>query len=319
MEYAEFGRTGFKVSRIGMGTYYDQLFVLLESLLHNPRWISPKQVILEEAVLLHKNKLHALKKDLSLVLCRGDKSEKVNALKKGVELGINLIDTAEIYESEPVVAEAIQGFRREDLFIATKVSGSHLRYQEVLKSANASLRRLKCSYIDLYMIHWPNPKVPIEETMKAMEKLVKDGKIRFIGVSDFSTDQMRRAEEALSKNTLASNQIEYNLMHREIEEDLLPYCEKNNIAVMPYQPIAVGVLANPNPNLKSIMNEISKEHGGKTPAQIALNWLITKSKVTFPIPRASRLERIVENVGSVGWALDAEELRKLEMLACLKA
>lgn len=106
-----------------------------------------------------------------------------------------------------------------------------------------------------------------------------------------------KAEEALSKNKLASNQVEYNLMVRGIEKDLLPYCEHKNIVIIPYRSIAQGALANPNERLKAAMDEISQKHGGRTLAQIALNWLMTKSKVIFPIPRASRLERVIENVG----------------------
>jgi diketogulonate reductase-like aldo/keto reductase len=210
------------------------------------------------------------------------------------------------------VAEAIEGHRREELFIATKVFLHHLRYDSVLRAAENSLRRLKCSYIDLYQIHRPFRLVPIEETMKAMEKLVEDRKVRYLGVSNFSLDQMKKAQDALSKSKIVSNQVEYNLMNRGIEKDLLAYCEQNSIVILPYRPIAHGALAKPNEKLKAVMDEISKEHSGKTPSQIALNWLITKSKMIFPIPRASRPERIVENVGTLDWNLDAREMEKLE-------
>ena len=199
-----------------------------------------------------------------------------------------------------------------DLFIATKVSENHLRYDEVLKAAEKSLKKLRTSYIDLYMIHWPNVKVPIKDTMKAMEKLVKDGKVKFVGVSNFSVEQMKMAEEVLANNSIVSNQVEYNLKNRKIEASLLPHCEKNHVAIMAYSPIAGGALANPNKTLKAVMEEISRNHCGKTPAQIALNWLITKSKVIFPIPRASKPERIDENVEAIGWSLDNEEMIKLE-------
>jgi diketogulonate reductase-like aldo/keto reductase len=281
MEYHAFGWTGFKVSDIGMGTYYDPLYIAMALLFRH----------------------------------RGGKNRKIAALKKGLGLGINLIDTAEAYQSEDIVAEAIAGHKRDDLFIATKVFWSHLRYNGVLKAAENSLKRLKCSYIDLYQIHFPNSRVPVEETMKAMEKLVENGKVRYLGVSNFSLEQMRKAEEALSKNRLASDQVEYSLMVRRIEKDLLPYCEQKGIAILPYRPIAHGALANPDKKLRVVMGEISQKHGGKTPAQIALNWLMTKSKVVFPIPRASRPERVIENVGSVGWSLDAEDMRKLEEAA----
>jgi diketogulonate reductase-like aldo/keto reductase len=282
LQYHEFGRTGFKVSDIGMGTFYDATFITASLLFHYEM----------------------------------GRSEKLAALRKGLELGINLIDTAEIYQTESIVAEAIEGRRREDLFIATKVFLNHLRYDAVLRAAENSLKRLKCSYIDLYQIHRPSYMVPIEETMKAMERLVEDGKVKYLGVSNFSLDQMKQAQGALSKTKLVSNEVEYNLMKRGIEKDLLPYCEQNSIVILPYRPIAHGALAKPNKKLKAVMDEISKEHGGKTPSQIALNWLMTKSKMIYPIPRASRPERIVENVGALNWNLDAREMEKLEENVC---
>jgi diketogulonate reductase-like aldo/keto reductase len=321
VEYREFGRTGFKVSRIGMGTYYDPSYVSVSSLPNNQKRASQGIPVLRIGLSLFRRhgvrfeKNPVLRKGLSLLRPQEGRGEKIAALRKGLALGINLIDTAEVYQTEDIVAEAIVGQRRDTLFISTKVSWDHLRYNDVLKAADNSLKRLKCSYIDLYQVHWPNPRVPIKETMKAMEKLVENGKVRFIGVSNFSIEQMRRAEEALSKNKLASNEVEYSLMTRRVEKNLLPYCEQKGIAILSARPIAAGALAKPNKKLKTIMDEISQKHGGKTPVQIALNWLITKSKVTFPIPRASRLERINENVGSVGWSLDVEDMRKLEEAA----
>jgi diketogulonate reductase-like aldo/keto reductase len=150
------------------------------------------------------------------------REDKIAALRSGIELGINLTDTAEIYETELLVAEAIKGYRRDALFIATKVWSTHLKYDQVLKAAQRSLERLQCSYIDLYQIHWPNPLVSIKETMKAMETLVDDGKVRYIGVSNYSLSQTKQAEEALSEYELISKQVEYSLKVREIEADLLP-------------------------------------------------------------------------------------------------
>jgi diketogulonate reductase-like aldo/keto reductase len=281
MEYHDFGKTGFKVSDIGMGTYYDPAYITTSLVVHH-----------------HVGRV-----------------EKIAALRKGLELGINLIDTAEVYQTEGIVAEAIKDHDREGLFLATKVSWHHLRYKGVLKAAENSLKRLGCSYIDLYQVHMPNRRVPIEETMRAMEKLVEEGKVRYIGVSNFSLQQMKKAEEALSKNELASNQVEYSLNVRRIENDVLPYCEQERIAIMAYRPLAHGSLAEPNPKLKQIMNGISQKYGGKTPAQIALNWLMRKSGMIFPIPRASRPERVIENAGAIGWSLEAEDMKRLEEAA----
>ncbi|MEM2088512.1 MAG: aldo/keto reductase [Thermoproteota archaeon] len=278
MEYREFGKTGFKVSVIGMGTYYDPSYIALARMF-NLNW----------------------NRDL-----------KKAALRKGIELGINFIDTAEIYQTENLVGEAIRGFRRDELFIATKVWLTNLHYPSVLKAAERSLRKLGCSYIDLYQIHWPNPRVPIEETMRAMSRLVDEGKVRHVGVSNFSLEQLKKAQGTLPNHEIVSNQVEYSLAVRRIEHDLLLYCEENNIAIMAYRPLAHGALSKPSGRLKPIVEEVSRKHGGKTPAQIALNWLINKSKMVFPIPRASKPERIFENIGAVGWSLAKEDMDKLE-------
>jgi diketogulonate reductase-like aldo/keto reductase len=267
-----------KVSSIGMGTYYDT------------PWIMGSHIFKQ----------------------RQDRKDKVAALKRGIELGISLIDTAEMYNTEPLVAEAIQGRDRDTLFISTKIWITHLKHNQVLKAAKRSLAKLQCSYIDLYQIHWPNPMVPVKETLRAMEKLVDEGKVRYIGVSNFSLSRMKESQEALSKYELVSNQMEYSLKVKTIETDLLSYCERNGVAVLAYRPVAHGALANPSGKLKAVVDEISQKHDGKTPAQIALNWLVNKSKEVFPIPRASRPERVMENANALGWGLDQEDFLKLD-------
>jgi len=217
-----------------------------------------------------------------------------------------------MYNTEPLVAEAIQGYDRDTLFVATKIWITHLKYDQVLKAAQRSLSKLRCSYIDLYQIHGPNPLVPVKETLKAMEKLVAEGRVRYIGVSNFSLSRMREAQEALSKYELASNQMEYSLKVKTIEADLLPYCERNSVAILAYRPVAHGALANPSGKLGAVVDEISQKHDGKTPAQIALNWLVNKNKVVFPIPRASQPQRVMENVNALGWSLDQEDFVKLD-------
>jgi len=278
MEYREFGRSKVKVSAVGMGTYYGFLSIVSSKIFGYQR----------------------------------SREDKVSALKKGLELGINLIDTAEIYCTEPLVGEAIRDFSRDDLFIATKVLPYHLRYDQVLKAAERSLRRLKTSYIDLYQIHFPNSRVPIKETMSAMEKLVEKGMVRYIGLSNFSLEQTKEAEQALSRYELASCQIEYSLKKRDAESDLLSYCFQNDIAVLSYRPLARGLLADPPGHLKETICRISGKYGGKTPAQIALNWLLAKNKLIFPIPRASKPERVIEDVGATGWSLSPEDTSDLE-------
>src|SRR3989338_9876231 len=164
-------------------------------------------------------------------------------LRKGVSLGAILIDTAEMYGTEEVVGEAVKG-QRQQVFIATKVSGNHLRYDEVLRAAENSLKRLGTDYIDLYQIHWPDPGVPLKETMRAMETLVDAGKVRFIGVSNFYLKNLEEAQACMTKYRIVSNQVKYSLMQRGVEEDMLAYCQENNITLIAYSPLDRGRLTS---------------------------------------------------------------------------
>src|SRR3990170_775830 len=165
----------------------------------------------------------------------------VEPLRKGIELGACLIDTAEGYHTEDVVGKAIKGIRNK-VFVATKVSGRHLGYDDVLKAAEGSLHLLGTDYIDLYQIHWPNSRFPIKETMRAMEKLVDSGLVIYIGVSNFLTDELKEAQSFLRNYPIVSNQVLYNLNNRGIERDLLPYCEKHQITIIAYTPLDNGKL-----------------------------------------------------------------------------
>jgi diketogulonate reductase-like aldo/keto reductase len=233
---------------------------------------------------------------------------KVEALKTGLDGGINFIDTAEIYGSEELVAKAIAGRKREDLFIATKVWSNHLRRDALVKALERSLRRLGTAYVDLYQAHFPNTKIPIAETMGAMEEMKEKGKLLSIGVSNFSLKQTIDANAALKKSQLASNQVDYSLANREIEADLLPYCESNKIAIIAYYPLGHGKLAGAG--ARERMDAVCKAHS-KTPAQVALNWLVSGRNV-FAIPRASTAEHVRENLGASGWELRPEERTALE-------
>ena len=145
-------------------------------------------------------------------------------LRRGVELGAFLIDTAEMYHTEDAVGHAVEGIR-DQVFIATKVLGSTLRYDQVMAAADRSLKRLNVDHMDLYQVHWPNSAVPIAETMGAMERLVDEGKTRYVGVSNFSVAEMREAQAAI-KHPIVSNQVLYSLSEREIEDELLPHCQQ---------------------------------------------------------------------------------------------
>ena len=199
MDLKVFGKTGRSVTEIGMGTFYDFPWILTAKL----GW-------------------------------KRGAARRVEAIKTGLAGGMSMIDTAEVYNSEPFVAEAIQGYKREDLFIATKATLTHLRRKALFRALERSLRRLKTSYVDLYQVHQPNPIIPIQETMGAMEELLEVGKIRAIGVSNFSLKRMMKANASLKKARLASTQMSYSLLHREIEKDVIPYCRREGIAVLAY-------------------------------------------------------------------------------------
>ena len=228
--------------------------------------------------------------------------EYINALRRGLELGMTLIDTAEMYaqgHSEELVGEAIKGFDRDSIFIITKVWYTNLRYDDVIKAA-----RLKTNYIDLYLVHAPNPSIPIEETMKAMEKLVMDGLVRYIGVSNFTVHELERARAALSRTDIVANEVEYNLLNRSIEKDLIPYCIREGITIIAYTPLAKGVLAR-----NKFLESIGRKYG-KTAAQVALNWLICWKPV-IAIPKAANIKHLEENAGAMGWRLSNEDFRRI--------
>ena len=237
----------------------------------------------------------------------------VDPLRRGVELGAWFIDTAEMYRTEDVVGDAIEGMR-EKVFVASKVSGSNLKYKEVMQAADKSLRLLRIDQMDLYQIHWPNSRVPIKETMGAMEDLVDAGKVRYIGVSNFSTRQLQEAQQAMRKHPIVSNQVLYNLVDREIEEELLPYCQQNSVTIIAYSPLDRGGLAA-RPKLRrrratEALQQVARE-SGKTSAQVSLNWCLSRPWVVT-IPKADRIQHVVENCAAADFVLTAEQVRALD-------
>ncbi|MCS6924580.1 MAG: aldo/keto reductase [Candidatus Binatia bacterium] len=237
----------------------------------------------------------------------------VEPLRRGIELGAVLIDTAEMYRTEDVVGRAVQGLRAQ-VFIATKVSGSHLRYDDVLRAAERSLRQLDTDSIDLYQIHWPNPSVPITETMRAMETLVDRGLVKYIGVSNFSVAELRAAQAAMRHYPIVSNQVLYNLTHRDIERDLLPYCQQHRITILAYTPLDDGRLATParfrrTRGMQVLEQVAAQVH--KTPAQVALNWCTARACVVA-IPKSDSVEHTEENCRASGWRLSPEQIHMLD-------
>jgi len=233
----------------------------------------------------------------------------IEPLRTGIALGARFIDTAESYGTEEVVGQTIQGIRK-DIFLATKVSPRHFRRADVIAAADASLKRLKTDYVDLYQLHWPNYTVPIEETMGAMELLVESGKVRFIGVSNFFLPDLKSAQAVMSKYTIVSNQLRYNLIDRTVEFGLLEYCRQHNITVIAHSPLATGFSSIGAKDRERVIDKIAQARS-KTAAQIALNWCISKKGVVT-IPKANSVEHVKENCAASDFELSPEELKLLE-------
>lgn len=236
-----------------------------------------------------------------------DKPKEILSIRKGISLGMKFIDTAEMYNTESIVADALHG--EEGVFLATKVSPNHFRYDDVIKACNNSLKALKVKSVDLYQLHWPNSDVPIEETMKAMEKLVSEGKIRHIGVSNFSVDEMVAAQEALKSERIVSNQVEYSVFVRYVEDTVLPYCNKEKISVIAYSPLSRGAGFQSAGELVTALKEIGEKHVS-TPEQIALSWLVSKGNV-IAIPKAASPDHMEQNAAAADIKLSKAEIERI--------
>lgn len=232
------------------------------------------------------------------------------ALRRGIALGATLLDTAESYRTEDRVGEAVAGIR-DQVFIATKVSRSHFRLDDIITAADRSLGLLGTDHIDLYQLHQPGVDVPIEETMAAMDRLVDAGKVRFIGVSNFSLEQLNEAQAA-SRHKIVANQVQYSLFARSIEEELLPYCQQNAVTIIAYSPLAAhGGLDYLTGRKSHEALEAVSRATGKTPAQVALNWCTSKEGV-MAIPKSNSVQRTEENCAASGWRLSEGHMTLLE-------
>ena len=235
----------------------------------------------------------------------------VRALRLGLDLEMKFIDTAEMYgagHSEEVVRLALEG-RRDRVFVASKVSPRNFGYDNVLAAAERSLKRLGLKQLDLYQLHWPSPNIPISETMRAMEKLVKDGKTRYIGVSNFSVEQMKEAQNSLSHAEIVSNQVEFSLIDRSIETGILPYCQKEGLTVIAYSPLGQGKIPRGRGSEFKILDETSGRLG-KSRNQIALSWVLHYDSVVT-IPKAASVDHVKENASIADWSLPIEDYKKL--------
>jgi len=236
----------------------------------------------------------------------------VGPLRHGIELGATLIDTAESYGTEEVVGQAIRGVRQK-VFLATKALPRNFRPPGLIRAAEQSLKRMNTDYIDLYQLHWPNYSVPIGETMAALEGLVEAGKVRFIGLSNFSVPEVEESQNALSKNWIVSNQVRYSLVDRTIEDGMLQYCERKQITVLAFSPLDSGLQNFRRFDQHDLLGRVARE-SGKTRAQVALNWCLCHVPV-IAIFRAGTVEHVRENCEASGWALEPEHLEALNEVA----
>ncbi len=233
----------------------------------------------------------------------------VKPLRAAIEYGACLIDTAEAYGTEEIVGKAIEG-QRDRVFLATKVLPRNFKQRDLVAAAERSLRRLGTDYFDLYQLHWPNLTIPIKEPMRGMEKLVDEGKVRFIGVSNFSVRDLINAQAVLAKQRIVANQVRYSLVERTIEGGLLQYCQKNGITVITYSPLATGLGNIRAADPEGVLRRVA-EAACKSKAQVALNWCISRENV-IAIPKASTVAHVMEDVGASGWKLQLDLARLLE-------
>jgi aryl-alcohol dehydrogenase-like predicted oxidoreductase len=273
-------------------------------------------------------------------------------IHKALDLGITLFDTADIYSnmggSENVIG-AVLGDRRKDIVLATKYSkpmsedgtkqGASRRY--IFEAVEASLKRLKTDYIDLYQQHDYDPLTPIEETMRALDDLVRSGKVRYIGNSNFPAWRVAEAEyvaRAMNVNRFVSCQDEYSLVVREIEKDLLPAATEYKLGVLPFFPLASGLLTGKykkgeaapgdtrfgkvprlreryvTPRNEAIVEKLQAfaEKRGHSMLELAFSWLASRPQVASVIAGATRVEQVEQNVKAIGWVLSAEETAEID-------
>lgn len=228
----------------------------------------------------------------------GDKTEV--SVKNALDAGYKHIDAAEGYGNEQQIGKALKGYNREDLFITSKVLPSNLNYVNVLKACDRSLKKLGTSYLDLYLIHWPNLAISLRETLHAFKKLYDLGKVKNIGVSNFSSYELGIALR-ITEVPISINQVQFHPWYH--DEKLLSYCKKNNIYLTAAAPFSrTAVFEDP------LINQLAKKYG-KSPAQIVLRWQVQKEVVT--VPRSSSKDHIEENLDIFDFQLDSSEIKKI--------
>ena len=226
--------------------------------------------------------------------------EATETVKKAIQMGYTHIDTAEMYDNEIQISEAIKNFDHKKLFLTSKVWYDDLHYQSVIHACKESLKKLKIDYLDLYLIHWPNPSIDMQETFQALKELYSAGLIKAVGVSNFTIRHLKQALSICQSLSLpiVTNQVEFHPFL--YQESLLNFCRKNNIYLTAYRPIAKGLV-----NQNKIINQIAKKYQ-KTPIQITLRWLIQQDIIA--IPKASSEKHLKENLDIFNFELDNSDI-----------
>ena len=242
-------------------------------------------------------------------LDRGDRKAAVAALRRGVELGMVHLDTAEMYgDAELVIADAIAG-QRDKVFLVSKVVPSNASRRGTIAACERSLKRLKTDYLDCYLLHWRGT-YPLAETVAAFEELERSGKIRAFGVSNFDTEDLEEMRQVAGDGRIACNQVLYHVKERAIEHAVIPWCERHGVAVVAYSPFGHNDFPEPRSKAGNVLQQIAKAHGA-APRQVALAFLIRKTTV-FAIPKASSAEHAAENAAAAALSLSESEISVLE-------
>jgi 2,5-diketo-D-gluconate reductase B len=227
----------------------------------------------------------------------------IDIVEKALELGYRHIDTAEIYENQSEIGKAIKYFNRSEIFLTSKVWTNHLHYDDVMEACDRTLKELNTDYLDLYLIHWPSMSVPFEETFKALEELVADGKVKSVGVSNFTINHLKEALE-VAKNPITVDQVEFHPYL--YQKGLLEFCNKNGLVLTAYSPLGRGSIPR-DETIRKIADKYNK-----TPAQVCLRWCLQKGVVV--IPKSGSEEHLKENLDIFDWNISKEDMKRIDSL-----
>ena len=271
-----------------------------------PEAAAPERIYSESQMVTFRLSTGAEIPALGLGTWQSVGNECRRAVKHALDLGYTHIDTAVTYENQHDIGQALKeyGADRASLFITSKIPRDSLRAADVEACTDTILSELMTGYLDLLLIHWPNPSVPLEETLSVFSRLVRSGKVRNIGVSNFPVSYLKKAE-AISDVPITVNQVEFHPMLN--QEELLGYCRSRKILITAYSPIARGEVFN-----NRVIGRIA-ENRRKSPVQISLRWLIQKGIVA--IPKATNEEHLRSNIEIFDFELSPDEMRRLDTIA----